>query len=1264
MIELIYSNKTETLLKNLALNLELKEEEKLHPLEPVEIIVPNRNMETWIRLGLAQLKGIAANINFKWLENYISDLVSIASRDRFKLVNYQVTEAAILAALLDEKLLEGKELNPVSNYLRKTGRYDALNTISLGFDSYLGADSTDIRRVQLAAKMSSLFQEYSFSRPEMISGWREKAVESGFEVKAANPFKDPGKAEPFIAETVSWQRALWLSVFGPDGVLEKNQPPGGGNWITIDQLAYDSSFFDLLKETVLPPVHIFGVSYMARIYQVLFARLGELGNMHIYTLNPCAEFWEDVETDREYINRLGRELYRRKKKMWTGMGEPDEDDPFGLFEADNPALRYWGRPGREHIRLLGELTDCDFYDAFSDPLETGTGLLHQLQKDILERNPERVVEDNFLEADGTINLVAAPSVRREVEWVADEIWNLMRSNGLQNSQVPLRFSDIAVIINSTEHERYLPQIETVFTACQNLPFTVSDLPGKAGSKMIEAIIQLLKLPFGRFTRAEMLAFMSHPAVITQFEYLTPEAMAAKADKLGIVYGSNHSDHEGTYIDEDVLNWNQGILRLALGAFMSGEKSGDNRIFEAEQGRWLVEESSGSLSGAAAQFGLLSRSLLTDCRFVRTAEMTLSSWATFFRAQAEKYLHAETTADTGDRLRIIKTLSKLENMDMGKIVSGRTASEIAFKLLDSLPGNRGRYLSEGVAVSSFLPMRAIPFKVVFVLGLGEGLFPATGRRDALDLRSAKRRTGDVDPSERDRYMFLETLLSTREKLYLSFVRRDELTGDPLQPSAVVQELLHMLKLGFMGPENLNGLFKELPLRRFDDPAVFDHSFLDEAKAEARIRELAKSLDDQLNPAGRDVLPGIWPFISTASQKKIEDMLLLPGKPPGTCTGTSSKELAFAGELNTESPVNLTISNLHNFLSCPMQGWASAVLGLSEAEEDLAEQEEEDFEFSPLAKTGLLREIFYLAAAEELEPAKIYDQKSERLRLAGQIPVGSLGRIYREHHLVILEGWLDLLNNNISPAGSTAGPDSGASRLERIRFGQTGRNLPATEIYDPILIELQNCNTLTPVRLSGTTEVLADKGSTTIILQPKEAPGKSFGKTALGKCSRHLLRGILDHIFLSAAERGSAAGRKILLLYADQEGKTGCLKLRLHPVAKDKALNWLTEIVSDMVYEPHAYLLPCEAVFQELRAGIKALTGENKKDFRTADIIDGRRLHKEIIGMAENSRLFFSSLWGPVPEPRSYCPPDADIIAELVAERMGLIFEGIIEVEDLR
>jgi len=434
VIRLIYSNQTERLLDALVEILKVhRQQDDFHPLDPVDLVVPNRNMETWVRLGLAQALGVAANLRFRRLERFIGDLAAEACPEEIKLADLDTVEAAILSILLDETALEQPELAPVRLYLAGAGDAARQETEN---DRRLAEDGNDIRRVQLAVRLAHLFQEYSFSRPEMIAAWRG---ENRPEI-VNHPFADPAAADPGLAPTAAWQRALWQAVFAAGGILDQNPPETGGRWVTPDLLALDDSLFTKIRSAGLPPVHIFGISYVARLFQYLFARLGGKNSLFIYTLNPCAEFWEDIETEREFFYRLDRERDHRSRHLWIGRGEPAEDsDPFGLDKTENLALRYWGKPGREHVRLLDELTECNFTAAFSSPSAGEGGLLQKLQEDILRRMPEGAAggddlnsgEENTFEgcrSDETLRLVAAPSVRREVEWVADEIWKLMQDD--------------------------------------------------------------------------------------------------------------------------------------------------------------------------------------------------------------------------------------------------------------------------------------------------------------------------------------------------------------------------------------------------------------------------------------------------------------------------------------------------------------------------------------------------------------------------------------------------------------------------------------------------------------------------------------------------------------------------------------------------------------------------------------------------------------------------------------------------------------------
>ena len=67
-----------------------------------------------------------------------------------------------------------------------------------------------------------------------------------------------------------------------------------------------------------------------------------------------------------------------------------------------------------------------------------------------------------------------------------------------------------------------------------------------------------------------------------------------------------------------------------------------------------------------------------------------------------------------------------------------------------------FLSGGVTFCSLLPMRAIPFKVICLLGMDDGAFPRPTFPVSFDLISKNPRPGDRSTRHDDRYLFLEAI----------------------------------------------------------------------------------------------------------------------------------------------------------------------------------------------------------------------------------------------------------------------------------------------------------------------------------------------------------------------------------------------------------------------------------------------------------------------------------------------------------------------------
>ena len=88
----------------------------------------------------------------------------------------------------------------------------------------------------------------------------------------------------------------------------------------------------------------------------------------------------------------------------------------------------------------------------------------------------------------------------------------------------------------------------------------------------------------------------HPAVLATMDEVDPVRWAAWCDALGVVHGADRDDHAETYIERDVFNWDQGLRRLALGAFMSGDASGEGRPFDAGGEAYVPYEVAGAELG--------------------------------------------------------------------------------------------------------------------------------------------------------------------------------------------------------------------------------------------------------------------------------------------------------------------------------------------------------------------------------------------------------------------------------------------------------------------------------------------------------------------------------------------------------------------------------------------------------------------------------------------------------------------------------------------
>jgi exodeoxyribonuclease V gamma subunit len=960
-------------------------------------------------------------------------------------------------------------------------------------DAYLRAapapgDRAGPRRVQLAEHVATLAWNYALTRPEWMPALVEGRVPSGLEDDDA----------------ARWQAVLIGEAMIRAGCDGKRCTP-------VPTLPWARRRLQLPPPRLEQPVSIFGVGFLLRAQLEALTDLASTSDVTIYLLDPCAELWDDVS---------GRAR--------------------GEAAIDPLPLTLWGRAMRDTLGALVERTGGDLQDAFVDgPVRDAR---EQLLDDVLHRRAPSAPTSSTSTSTSTIRVLACPDPRREIEIVASEV------RARLDADEALHARDIGVWIASNS-ERYLAQAPAAFEAV-GVPWHLIDAPLDDRGRIGEAMLALLELPTGAMARRDLLRVMTHPALLAGHPHVSAEDWVRWTEKLGIVHGADHEAHKDTYLADHPgrFHWDQGVRRLALGAFMIGGPEGAERGPVRIAGLDVApEEVRPEQHASAATYALLVRSLCADSAWLAAHEATLTEWADIFVGLVDAYLARPTDEASRDVERVRAMLAGIAHIDLdGRNVGFREAREHAVQRLSGARSNRGEPLAAGVMIAPLAAMRALSFRVAFIVGLDEGAFPAGDQASPLDVRREPR-TGDVSPRDRDRHAFFDVLLGARDALYLSYVAVEAKSGQALGPSSAILELADALAPYLGAPSSkhaLDQITTRYPLHRFNADSTLPPAVVRERWA-VRVRDAIRS---HLRANGHPV-PDEDGMLALLGHERLADLRNALGIVAAPVTLTPAPAVR-----------PLSIANLRAFLEAPVQAWAQAVLGLDELpDDDMIEHSDEPFVVDKPMRAVLLREVL---AAQLRDPgadaAERYRAVVRDLELRGQFPVGVFGSAAQANDLRVLAEWREKL-----------GPVA-VGAATRLGFGRSSS--PMAELLPALEIALSAERT---VRLVGQTELLLRTGDRHTSVIPL------LGKA--DKRSRYHLRGALDHVVLAAAGLANRGHSHLLL---DPEGVVR--KVDHAAWSQHDAKQYLASLIGELLDRPHGYLLP----FAHL---VDALSG--KKSART-------------------------------------------------------------------
>ena len=604
----------------------------------------------------------------------------------------------------------------------------------------------DLKRMGLAEKIADLFDQYQIYRPELIKEWNvldEKA------------------------ESLDWQAFLWIkakrlsSVALPDKTFVSDY--------ILEQLKVKEQREILVKR--LPTVYLFGLSIITRYHMDILSEIAKVSAVHFYLLNPAPDvYWQDDKNARDVA-------------VWRQRGAPFTETQI----LGNSLLTSWGKVLQNTFRLLFRNEELiNNYDVIDTVEPAAATLLSKIQHDIFNNSVEERWQPTKADsAHESITIHNNYTIVREVESLYNYLVHLVDA-----LKVGLSPRDVVVMVSDID--AYAPYIKAVFdNAAYPFRYKIADVSLTQGDNIYSALQQILELNEASFTAENVMQLLDSSLIRNRFRITDTDRLRGLVQAANIRFGMEGNKEDETFL----VSWKYGIKRMMLGLCMSGGAlygEGDDSLYPLD----LAE---GAEAWEVIRFCHFVAVLMSSIE-ARKRNRSIADWVKYIEQVVMDlvFLPAdepnEDFSALTDRLRRYNELAELmEETVAYEIFAHNIVAALASESRTSL------FVNDGITFCSLIPMRSIPFKVVAMLGMNHDKFPRKEKAVNFNLITQKHELGDRNVKDNDKHLFLETILSARQFLYISYLGKSVSDNTDKPASILVEELISYIQAGSVDEE---------------------------------------------------------------------------------------------------------------------------------------------------------------------------------------------------------------------------------------------------------------------------------------------------------------------------------------------------------------------------------------------------------------------------------------------------------------------------------
>jgi len=735
------------------------------------VAVPTRGVERWVAQRLAHRLGVSgpgaddgvcANVRFDPPGRLVGDVLAAVAG----------VDAATDPWRPD--LLAWDVLDLLDAHAHEPWLATVAAHLGVGSDDELRAG----RRLHLAQRVARLFTAYDARRPSLARDWTVGP--------AAGAADTDGAGAP-LPDDLAWQPVLWrllVERVGPPPALRVDE--------VVARLVEQPDLVDLPER-----LHVLGPTSLPAAHLAVLDALAVRRDVHVWLPQPSLALWRAVAPVRGP---------RRRRATPS--------------PAHHPLLRSMAGDATELAARVVATAPHVHEVAAPAPAPGVLGALQaRVRADAAPGAADRLVPEP---GDRSVQVHACHGRSRQVEVLRDVVVGLLADDPT------LEPRDVVVLCPDVE--AFAPLVHAVFGPVPDDPADGSVTPEHPGrtlrvriadrsparaNPVLAVLATLLELADSRVTASAVVDLAEAEPVRRRFG-LDDDALdrlRAWALESGVHWGEDVARRARYHLGSVPQGtWSAALDRLLLGVAMAEE--GQRYL-----GAVLPVDDVGS-----ADVALVGRvAELLDRLTAVLADLSGAHPAPHWFDAVDRALLLLTDVAPADRWQQAEAQRVLA--DARADAAGRTSTlrlaDLVALLAPRLEGRptRAGFRTGALTVCSLAPMRAVPHRVVVLLGMDDGAFPRGGRRDGDDVLARDPLVGERDRRQEDRQLFLDAVLSATEHLVVLHTGADERTGAHRPPCVPVGELLDAVDDAVALPGGARrALVVEHPLQPVD-PRVF-------------------------------------------------------------------------------------------------------------------------------------------------------------------------------------------------------------------------------------------------------------------------------------------------------------------------------------------------------------------------------------------------------------------------------------------------------------